>query len=137
MSLSNEEYIRGVLSNNTERPNCKSFFSNNSLVDTETLINNLHYGEDISMFDLLPRIADIMKMINEKTTNHFGDMEFALNEYGEPDGLKNEQEIVLTVASEVSEEVAEEVFNNIKNLLFENDHINELAMQLLKESKEK
>lgn len=137
MSLSSEKLIRDVLSNDTERPNCKSFFSNRSLVNTQALLNNLRYGEDIGMFDLLPRIADIMKMINEKATNHFGDMEFALNEYGEPDGLKNEQEIVLTVASEVSEEVAEEVFNDIKNLLFKNDHINELAMQLLKESKEK
>ena len=90
----------------------------------------------LDTFKLLPSIADIMKSINEKTTNHFGDMEFALNEYGDPDGLKNEQEIVLTVASEVSEEVAEEVFNNIKNLLLDSDHINELAMQLLKESKE-
>lgn len=147
MSLSNEEYIQDIVSNDASHSDCdchictkenvKSFFSNRSLVNTQALLNNLHYGEEIYMFDLLPRIADIMKMINDKTTNHFGDMEFALNEYGEPDGLKNEQEIVLTVASEVSEEVAEEVFNNIKDLLSKNDRINELAMELLKESKEK
>jgi hypothetical protein len=146
MSLSNEEYIQKIVSDDVSHSNCdcpiclkesaRSFFSGASLINTQALINNL-YGEEMEQFQLLPRIADIMRMINAKTTNHFGDMEFALNEYGEPDGLKNEQEIVLTVASEVSEEVAEEVFNNIKSLLFKNDHINELAMQLLKESKEK
>lgn len=128
MSLSNEEYIQKV--------GHGSFFSGRQLFDTQSLINNMYYGDQPNTFKILPRLADIMKSINEKTTNHFGDMEFALNEYGEPDGLKNEQEIVLTVASEVSEEVAEEVFKNIKNLLLDSDHINELAMQLLKESKE-
>lgn len=147
MSPSNEEYIQKIEGQSIDyldcdcpictKENAKSFFSRQSLVNTQALINNLHYGEEIGMFDLLPRIADIMKMINAKTANHFGDMEFALNEYGEPDGLKNEQEIVLTIASEVSEEVAEVLFNNIKNLLLDSDHINELAMELLKESKEK
>jgi len=117
--------------------NARSFFSGQSLINTQALINNLEFGGTVNAFNLLPRIADTMKMINEKTKNHFGDMEFALDENGEPDGLKNEQEIALTVASEVSEEVAEEVFNNIKNLLLDRDHINELAMELLKESKEK
>lgn len=147
MSLSSEEYVQNTVSSNASRFNCdcqictkenaKSFFSSNSLMNTTALINNLEYGATTNMFELLPRIADVMKMINDKTTNHFGDMEFALNEYGEPDGLKNEQEIVMTVASEVSEEVAEVLFNNIKNLLLDSDHINELAMQLLDESKEK
>lgn len=151
MSLSNEEYIQKIESNDDSRSNCdcpicakenvKSFLGNRPLmIDTQALLNNMYYNGTFDTFDefkILPRLADIMKSINDKTTNHFGDMEFALNEYGEPDGLKNEQEIVLTVASEVSEEVAEEVFNNIKNLLSKNDHINELAMELLKESKEK
>lgn len=147
MSRSNEKYIRNIVSGDISNSDCdypicmaenaRSFFSGQSLVNTQALINNLKYGEEMELFQLLPKIADIMKMIDEKTTNHFGDMEFALNEYEEPDGLKNEQEIVLTVASEVSEEVAEKVFNNIKDLLLKNDHINELAMQLLKESKEK
>lgn len=123
----------------------KSFFTGQSIIDNAMLMNNLHFGQSMQSlyydqldeFKLLPKLTDIMKSINEKATNHFGDMEFALNEYGEPDGIKNEQEIVLTVASEVSEEVAEEVFNNIKDLLTTNGHINELAMELLKESKEK
>lgn len=105
--------------------------------DTGELINSLYARYMPTMRKLLPTISDVASMINEKTTNHFGDMEFALDEHGKPDGLKNEQEIVLTVASEVSEEVAEEVFNNLKDFLLKNDHINELAMQLLEESKEK
>ena len=107
-----------------------------STSDTEELINSLYARYMPTMLKILPNISDIAEMINEKTTNHFGDMEFALDEHGKPDGLKNEQEIVLTIASEVSEEVAEEVFNNLKDFLLKNDHINELAMELLEESKE-
>ena len=113
-----------------------------STSDTEELINTLYARYMPTMLKILPNISDIAEMINEKTTNHFGDMEFALDEHGKPDGLKNEQEIVLTIASEISEEVAEEVFNNLKDFLLKNDHINELAMELLEvelleESKEK
>lgn len=105
--------------------------------DTQELVDRLYCRYVPTIGKLLPKISDVAEMINEKTTNHFGDMEFALDEHGKPDGLKNEQEIVLTIASEVSEEVAEEVFNNIKDFLLKNDHINELAMELLEESKEK
>ena len=111
-------------------------FNEYSTSDTGELINSLYARYMPTMLKMLPTISDVASMINEKTTNHFGDMEFALDEHGKPDGLKNEQEIVLTVASEVSEEVAEEVFNNLKDFLLKNDHINELAMQLLEESKE-
>ena len=111
-------------------------FNECSTYDTEELINSLYARHMPAMLKLLPNISDVDEMINEKTTNHFGDMEFALDEHGKPDGLKNEQEIVLTIASEVSEEVAEEVFNNLKDFLLKNDHINELAMELLEESKE-
>ena len=107
-----------------------------STSDTEELINSLYARYMPTMLKILPNISDVEEMINEKTTNHFGDMEFALDEHGKPDGLKNEQEIVLTIASEISEEVAEEVFNNLKDFLLKNDHINELAMELLEESKE-
>lgn len=128
--------------NHSNDEEAKSFFTGKNIIDGAMLMNNLKFGQSshygmLDEFKLLPKLTDIMKSINEKATNHFGDMEFALNEYGEPDGIKNEQEIVLTVASEVSEEVAEEVFNNIKDLLTTNGHINELAMQLLEESKEK
>ena len=111
-------------------------FNENSTSDTEELINSLYARYMPTMLKLLPNISDVAEMINEKTTNHFGDMEFALDEHGKPDGLKNEQEIVLTIASEISEEVAEEVFNNLKDFLLKNDHINELAMELLEESEE-
>ena len=106
-------------------------FNENSISDTEELINSLYARYMPTMLKILPNISDIDEMIKEKTTNHFGDMEFALDEHGKPDGLKNEQEIVLTIASEISEEVAEEVFNNLKDFLLKNDHINELAMELL------
>ena len=111
-------------------------FNENSTSDTKELINSLYARYMPTMLKILPNISDIDEMINEKTTNHFGDMEFALDEHGKPDGLKNEQEIVLTIASEISEEVAEEVFNNLKDFLLKNDHINELAMELLEESEE-
>lgn len=108
-----------------------NFFDYPNNDDTQELVDRLYCRYMPTMIKLLPKISDLAQMINEKTTNHFGDMEFALDEHGKPDGLKNEQEIVLTVASEVSEEVAEEVFNNIKDFLLKNDHINELAMELL------
>ena len=111
-------------------------FNEHHISDTGELINSLYSRYMPTMLKLLPNISDVAEMINKKTTNHFGDMEFALDEHGKPDGLKNEQEIVLTVASEVSEEVAEEVFNNLKDFLLKNDHINEMAMELLEESKE-
>lgn len=113
-----------------------NFFDYPNTDDTEELVDRLYCRCMPTMIKLLPKISDVAEMINEKTTNHFGDMEFALDEHGKPDGLKNEQEIVLTVASEVSEEVAEEVFNNLKDFLLKNDHINELAMELLEESEE-
>ena len=112
-------------------------FNEYSTSDTEELINGLYARYMPTMLKILPNISDVAEMINEKATNHFGDMEFALDEHGKPDGLKNEQEIVLTIASEISEEVVEEVFNNLKDFLLKNDHINELAMELLEESKEK
>lgn len=108
-----------------------NFFDYPNNDDTQELVDRLYCRYMPTIAKLLPKISDVAEMINEKTTNHFGDMEFALDEHGKPDGLKNEQEIVLTVASEVSEEVAEEVFNNIKDFLQKNDHINELAMELL------
>lgn len=108
-----------------------NFFDYSNTDDTEELVDRIYCRHMPTMAKLLPKISDVAEMINKKTTNHFGDMEFALDEHGKPDGLKNEQEIVLTVASEVSEEVAEEVFNNLKDFLLKNDHINELAMELL------
>ena len=111
-------------------------FNEYSTSGVEELVDSLYCRYMPTMTKMLPKISDVAEMINEKTTNHFGDMEFALDEHGKPDGLKNEQEIVLTVASEVSEEIAEEVFNNLKDFLLKNDHINELAMQLLEESEE-
>lgn len=119
-----------------ELNNIQNTVDNSSYWNEEELINSLYRMYMPTMIKLLPQISDLAQMINEKTTNHFGDMEFALDEHGKPDGLKNEQEIVLTVASEVSEEVAEEVFNNLKDFLLKNDNINKLAMQLLEESKE-
>lgn len=113
-----------------------NFFDYPNTDDMEEPVDRLYCRNMPTMLKLLPNISDVAEMINEKTTNHFGDMEFALDEHGKPDGLKNEQEIVLTIASEISEEVAEEVFKNLKDFLLKNDHINELAMQLLKESKE-
>lgn len=127
MSLSDIEF-NNILKKNT--------VDNSSYWNEEELINSLYSRYMPTIRKLLPTISDVASMINEKTTNHFGDMEFALDEHGKPDGLKNEQEIVLTVASEVSEEVAEEVFNNLKDFLLKNDYINELATQLLEESKE-
>ena len=113
-----------------------NFFDCPNNDDTQELVDRLYCEYVPTMSKLLPKISDVNQMINEKATNHFGDMEFALDEYGKPDGLKNEQEIVLTIASEISEELAEEMFNNLKDFLLKNDHINELAMELLEESNE-
>lgn len=154
MSLSNEEYIRGIVSNNMGITNCdchictkengRSFFSGESPVDTQSLLSNLKFGQSVH-FDSIRQewvvdssIGDLVsKLRDDAVEKRFDNIEFALDEEGRPDGIKNKQEMVLTIASDIANSISELAFEETKQILEEDDWIDTKAMELLKESKEK
>lgn len=83
----------------------------------------------------MSNIIDVLK--NEAIRKRFEDMEFALDEEGRPDGLKNYQEMVFTIAGDIADSINELAFEEAKRELERGDLLNEQAMKLLKESKEK
>lgn len=119
----------------------KSFFNYN--IDTTAVQNSLKFGRSLYfdptrrnwlMESSLSNIVDLLK--NEAIRKRFEDMEFALDEEGRPDGLKNYQEMVLTIASDIADSINELVFEEAKRELERGDLLNEQAMKMLKESKE-
>lgn len=122
----------------------RSFFSRKSLIDTKSLLSNLKYGQRL-YFDPVKQdwviessLKDaIAELKNKATEERFGDMEFALDEEGRPDGIKNKQEMVLTIASDIANSISEMVFEEAKRVLEEDDWVDTKAMEILKESKEK
>ena len=128
MSRSNDEDI-------------KSFFNYN--IDPIAVKNSLKFGQ-VLYFDptrqkwlvesSLSNIVDVLK--NKATEERFGDIEFALDEKGRPDGIKNKQEIVLTIASDIADSISEMVFEEAKQTLEKDDWIDTKAMEMLKEGKE-
>lgn len=113
----------------------RSFFSGSSPISFGSLSESLMF-DNIFSWQIFPSTARVSEKIREKTADHLGDIEFALNEQGDPDGIKNRQEIILTVANEVAEEMMDETCKNLEKFLANNDHVDEVAMELLKESKE-
>lgn len=134
--------------NNNTSCNCdlcksRSFFSGKSLVDTKALLSNLKYGQRV-YFDpskqdwvIESSLRDVIAELKDKATEErFGDMEFALDEEGRPDGIKNKQEMVLTIASDIANSISEMAFEEAKQALEEDDWVDTKAMEMLKESKE-
>lgn len=122
----------------------RSFFSGKSLIDAKSLLSNLKYGQRV-YFDPSKQdwVVDstlkgiIAKLKDKATEERFGDMEFALDEDGRPDGIKNKQEMVLTIANDIANSVSEMAFEEAKQALERDDWIDTKAMELLKEGKEK
>lgn len=134
-NISNEDYLRKV-----EYGDC---FSGQSLLDTQALLSNLKFGQhvyfdsirqewviDSSLGDLITKLED------EAVEKRFENMEFAFDEEGRPDGIKNKQEMVLTIASDIADSIGEMAFEEAKKLLEKDGWIDTKAMEMLKESKE-
>lgn len=136
MSRSNdEEYIQNIES--------KDFFTGNSLIDVAMLTNNLKFGQSVhwdtlkSDWVVESSLEDLIDELKDKATeNRFEDMEFALDEKGRPDGVKNKQEMVLTIASDIANSISELVFEEAKQVLEKDDWVDTKAMEMLKESME-
>ena len=63
-------------------------------------------------------------------------MEFAVDEEGRPDGIKNKQEMVLTIASDIADSISEMAFEEAKQALEKDDWVDAKAMEMLKEGNE-
>lgn len=121
----------------------RSFFSGKTLANTKSLLSNLKYGQRV-YFD--PTKLDwvvesslkdaVMELKDKATEERFSDMEFALDEEGRPDGIKNKQEMVLTIANDIANSISELAFEEAKQALEEDDWVDTKAMEMLKESKE-
>lgn len=129
--------------NHSNDEEAKHFFTGESLIDGSTLMSNLKFGQSVH-YDTLKQswvvessLEDLVVELRDKAVeNRFENMEFALDEEGRPDGIKNKQEMVLTIASDIADSIGEMAFEEAKQLLEENDWIDTKAMEMLKESKE-
>lgn len=130
MSRSNEE-------------EAKSFFTGERLIDGAMLMNNLKFGQSVH-YDSIKQewvvessLEDLVDALKGKATEkRFEDMEFALDEKGRPDGIKNKQEMVLTIASDIANSISELAFEEAKQVLEKDDWVDTKAMEMLKESME-
>lgn len=107
----------------------KSFFTGNHAIGVNAMVDNLMWQYDDISNAVEARMSDATK-------KRFEDFEFALNEKGEPDGLKNYQEMIMTIADDISNAIADEAFKKAEKLLMCEDWLNERANKLLKESEE-
>lgn len=136
MFLSNEENIQNLI----EHSNC---YNDGQLIDSSFLTSNLRLGQSVH-FDSIKQewvvdrsIGDIVTELKDQAVEkRFSDIEFALDEEGRPDGIKNKQEMVLTIASDIANSIGEMAFEEAKQILEEDDWVDVKAMELLKESKE-
>ena len=130
-------------SNDEELKKAKSFFTGESLIDGAMLMNNLKFGQSVhwdtlkSSWVVESSLEDLIDELKDKATeNRFEDMEFALDEEGRPDGVKNKQEMVLTIASDIANSISEMAFEEAKQALEKDDWVDTKAMEMLKESME-
>lgn len=120
-----------------------NFLSGERLIDSARLMNNLKFGQSVH-YDSMKQswvvessLEDIVNELKNKATEkRFEDMEFALDEEGRPDGIKNKQEMVLTIANDIADSIGELAFEEAKQALEEYNWLDAKAMQMLKESKE-
>lgn len=121
----------------------KSFFTGGGLIDGAMLTNSLKFGQSVH-YDSIKQewvvessIEDLVDELKDKATEkRFENMEFALDEEGRPDGIKNKQEMVLTIASDIANSISELAFEEAKQVLEKDDWVDTKAMEMLKESME-
>ena len=127
----------------SKKSNSNSFFSGESLIDGAMLTNSLKFGQSVH-YDSIKQewvvessIEDLVDELKDKATEkRFENMEFALDEEGRPDGIKNKQEMVLTIASDIANSISELAFEEAKKVLEKDDWVDTKAMEMLKESME-
>lgn len=130
--------------NHSNDEEANSFFSGERLIDSAMLMNNLKFGQTLHfdptsqewvIYNSIDEIVDTLKY--NAASERFEDMEFALDEEGRPDGLKNKQEMVLTIAGDIADKMNDLIFEEAKKALEREDWLDRQAMEMLKESKEK
>ena len=122
----------------------KSFFGEESLlIDSSALLSNLKFGQSVHYdsskqgWVVEQNLEDIIMNLRDRATEkRFENMEFAVDEKGRPDGIKNKQEMILTIASDIAESISEMVFEEVKQILEKDDWVDTKAMEMLKESME-
>ena len=75
-------------------------------------------------------------IIRDAIEKRFENFEFALDEKGNPDGLKNHQEMVLTIADDIANRIQEIAYEKAQKALEMYDYLDAYANQLLEDSKE-
>lgn len=129
--------------NHSNDEEAKSFFTGERLIDGAMLTNNLKFGQSVHYDSIkqdwvveqsLEGLIDELK--DKATEKRFENMEFAVDEKGRPDGIKNKQEMILTIASDIAESISEMVFEEVKQILEKDDWVDTKAMEMLKESME-
>lgn len=129
--------------NHSNEEEAKSFFTGGGLMDVAMLTNSLKFGQSVHydstkqgwvVEQSLEDLIDELK--NKATEKRFENMEFAVDEKGRPDGIKNKQEMILTIASDIAESISEMVFEEVKQILEKDDWVDTKAMEMLKESME-
>ena len=128
--------------NHSNDEEIKSFFNYN--VNPEAVQSTLKFGQTLHfdptsqewvIYNSIDEIVDALKY--NAASERFEDMEFALDEEGRPDGLKNKQEMVLTIAGDIADKMNDLIFEEAKKALEREDWLDRQAMEMLKESKEK
>lgn len=129
--------------NHSNEEEAKSFFTGGGLIDGAMLTNSLKFGQPVH-YDSIKQdwvvdqsLEDLIDELKDKATEkRFENMEFAVDEKGRPDGIKNKQEMILTIASDIAESISEMVFEEVKQILEKDDWVDTKAMEMLKESME-
>lgn len=129
--------------NHSNDGEAKSFFKGQSIIDSAMLMNSLKFGQSVH-YDSIKQdwiveqsLEDLIDELKDKATEkRFENMEFAVDEKGRPDGIKNKQEMILTIASDIAESISEMVFEEAKQILEKDDWVDIKAMEMLKESME-
>lgn len=129
--------------NHSNEEEAKSFFTGGGLIDGAMLTDSLKFGQSVHYDSIkqdwvveqsLEGLIDELK--DKATEKRFENMEFAVDEKGRPDGIKNKQEMILTIASDIAESISEMVFEEVKQILEKDDWVDTKAMEMLKESME-
>lgn len=74
-------------------------------------------------------------LMREAIEKRFENFDFAVDEKGNPDGLKNHQEMLLTLSDDIANTISEIAYEKAQEKLEEDDFLNAYAMQLLEDHK--
>ena len=117
--------------------NARSFFSGERLIKSEDILNSLKFGQTIyTCPEFEDEWVDIPDgIMRNAIENRFENFEFALDEKGNPDGLKNHQEMVLTIADDIANKIQEIAYEKAQKELEKYDYLDTYANQLFEDSK--